>query len=68
MTVVVQHPKLSFGYVLFEHKSQFYEYSAFGSVKATSKDTAKFIEDVICSRIGSPSSKRKVRVCVYEVW
>ena len=65
---MVRHRKLSFGYVLFEHKSRFYEYSMLGSVEATSKDTVKFIEDVVCSRIDIPSSERKVGVCVYEVW
>ena len=54
--------KLSLGYVLFEHKSQVYQYSAFNSVEATSKDTVKIIEDAIRT-----SFKREVEVCVYEV-
>ena len=63
---MIRHRKLSFSYVLFKQKSQSYEYSTFNSVKATSKDTVKFIEDVVRNRVDVPSSKWRVEVCVYE--
>ena len=69
VAAVARHRKLPlFGYVCFERKSRIYEHSTFGSVEATSKDTVKFIEDVVCRRVGIPSSERKVTVRVYEVW
>lgn len=58
---------MTFDYVLYEHKSQLYEYKTFDSVEATSKDTVKIIEELVCSRIDIPSSEGKVEVCVYEV-
>ena len=66
VAVVERYCKLSFPYVLFERKSQSYEYRTFNSVEATSKDTVKFIEDVVCSRVDL-SAKWEVEVCVYEV-
>jgi len=67
VAAVARHRKLTFSYVLFERKSQSYEYSTYNSVEATSEDTVGFIEDVVRSRIGTRYYNQEVEVCVYEV-